>query len=50
VVLLRIIPEDSSLKASRLNAAIERYGERLFGQYTVIEGGRFRSRRLWSAI
>lgn len=49
IVLLRIGHENTSLKAVRLLAAIEQYGEGLFGRYTVIEGGRFRSRRLWSA-
>jgi predicted nuclease of predicted toxin-antitoxin system len=48
VVLMRIKPENSALKAVRLTAAIERYGDGLFGRYTVIEGERFRSRRLWS--
>ena len=48
VVLMRVRPEYSALKAVRLAAAIERYGERLFGRYMVIEEGRFRSRRLWS--
>jgi hypothetical protein len=45
---MRIKPENSALKAVRLTAAIERYGDGLFGRYTVIEGERFRSRRLWS--
>jgi predicted nuclease of predicted toxin-antitoxin system len=49
VVLLRIGREAPALKAIRLAAAIERYGDELLGRYTVIEGGRFRSRRLWSA-
>ncbi len=49
VVLMRVGPENPTLKAMRLAAAIERYGDGLFGRYTVIEGGRFRSRRLWSA-
>lgn len=48
VVLLRIGRDHPALKAIRLAAAIERYDEGLFGRYTVIEGGRFRSRRLWS--
>ena len=47
VVLMRINSEKPALKAARLAAAIERYGEGLFGRYTVIEEGRFRSRRLW---
>jgi predicted nuclease of predicted toxin-antitoxin system len=49
VVLMRIGPDDFVLKAERLTAAIERYGEGLFGRYMVIEEGRFRSRRLWTA-
>jgi predicted nuclease of predicted toxin-antitoxin system len=48
VVLIRIGPENPALKTIRLAAAIERYGEGLFGRYMVIEEGRFRSRRLWS--
>ena len=35
-------------EALRLEAAIVRYGDGLFGRYTVIEEGRVRSRRLWS--
>jgi len=46
---MRVGPENPALKAMRLEAAIERHGEGLFGRYTVIEEGRFRSRRLWSA-
>jgi predicted nuclease of predicted toxin-antitoxin system len=37
VVLMRIGPENAALKAVRLTAAIERYGEELFGHYVVIE-------------
>jgi predicted nuclease of predicted toxin-antitoxin system len=48
VVLLRIGSENPALKAIRLQAAIDRYGDGLLGRYTVIEGGRFRSRPLWS--
>jgi predicted nuclease of predicted toxin-antitoxin system len=48
VVLMRIGPENPGLKATRLAVAIERYGEGLFGGYTVIEEGRFRARRLRS--
>ncbi|MEH2570020.1 DUF5615 family PIN-like protein [Bradyrhizobium sp. AZCC 2289] len=48
VVLMRIGSENPVLKSTRLAAAIERYGEGLFGRYTVIEEGRFRSRHLWS--
>jgi predicted nuclease of predicted toxin-antitoxin system len=48
LVLMRIGLENPALKSMRLAAAIERYGEGLFGRYTVIEEGRFRSRRLWT--
>ena len=48
VVLIRIGSETAVLKMTRLALAIERYGEGLFGRYTVIEEGRFRSRHLWS--
>ena len=47
VVLMRVVPENSVLKTLRLAGAIERYGQGLFGRYTVIEAGRFRSRHLW---
>jgi predicted nuclease of predicted toxin-antitoxin system len=50
VVLMRIDSDNSVLKAERLTAAIERYGEGLFGRYMVIEEGRFRSRRLWTEL
>jgi predicted nuclease of predicted toxin-antitoxin system len=43
-VLMRI--ENQALKTQRLAAAIDRYGERLFGRYMVIEEARFRSRLL----
>ena len=39
VVLMRINPENPALKATRLAAAIERYGETLFGRYTGDRGG-----------
>ena len=48
VVLMRIGSEAPTLKSTFLAAAIERYGEGLLGRYTVIEQGRFRSRRLRS--
>ncbi len=48
LVLLRVDPEIPALKGKRLAAAIKRYGDTLFDRYTVIEEGRFRSRRLWS--
>jgi predicted nuclease of predicted toxin-antitoxin system len=50
VVLMRIDTDNSKLKASRLAAAIDQYGEGLFGRYMVIEQGRFRSRRVWSGF
>jgi predicted nuclease of predicted toxin-antitoxin system len=46
VVLVRIAPERAALRADRLAAAVARYGERLFGRYTVVEAGRLRSRAL----
>ncbi len=47
IVLMRIVPENPRLIEERLSAAINQYGERLFGQYLVVEEGRFRSRPLW---
>ena len=47
IVLMRIASENPQLLEQRLIAAIDEYGERLFGQYLVIEEGRFRSRPLW---
>ena len=47
VVLMRLDFENSVRKTLRLEAAIEHYGVELFGRYTVIEEGRFRSRRLF---
>lgn len=46
VVLMRIDFGDVELKTARLAAAIERYGEGLFGRYTVVEESRLRSRPL----
>jgi hypothetical protein len=46
LVLLRIDSERHLLKWQRLDAAIGHFGATLFGHYTVIEAGRFRSRRL----
>lgn len=46
VVLMRIASEKLELKTRRLAAAIERYGEGLFGRYVVIEDSRLRSRSL----
>lgn len=48
LVLLRIDPSRRSLKGPRLLAAIDRFGETLFGRYTVVEDARFRSRPLRS--
>ena len=46
VVLLRVDPAMHALKAERLGAAIERFGDNLFGRYMIIEEARFRSRPL----
>lgn len=46
LVLLRIDPEKHALKWRRVEAAIARFGETLFGRYLVIEEGRFRARPL----
>jgi predicted nuclease of predicted toxin-antitoxin system len=50
VVLMRFYPDNVELKMVRLAAAINRYGEELFGRYLVIEERRFRARHLWSAL
>jgi predicted nuclease of predicted toxin-antitoxin system len=50
VVLMRIDPENLELKEKRLAAALERYGEGLFGRYMVVEEARFRSRQLRSGL
>ena len=47
IVLMRVASETPRLQDERLMLATERYGERLFGQYLVIEEARFRSRQLW---
>lgn len=44
LILLRIDPTMHTLKAARLNAAIARFGDSLFGRYMIVEEGRFRSR------
>jgi predicted nuclease of predicted toxin-antitoxin system len=49
IVLVRIDPSRRLLKGPRLLAAIDRFGEALFGRYTVIEDARFRSRPLRSS-
>jgi predicted nuclease of predicted toxin-antitoxin system len=46
IVLLRIDPAMHALKGRRLDAAIARFGDNLFGRYTTIEAARFRSRPL----
>jgi predicted nuclease of predicted toxin-antitoxin system len=46
MVLLRIDPAMRMLKRERLEAAIERFGDHLFGRYMVVEEVRFRSRPL----
>ncbi len=48
IVLMRIGPGQRQRKAERLMAAIERFGDTLFGRYVVIEEARFRSRPLRS--
>jgi predicted nuclease of predicted toxin-antitoxin system len=49
LILMRIDPARRSRKGPRLLAAIERFGDSLFGHYTVIEDSRFRSRPLRSS-
>jgi predicted nuclease of predicted toxin-antitoxin system len=49
VVLVRIDPAKQALQWLRLEHVIDRYGPGLYGRYTVIEAGRFRSRRLPSS-
>lgn len=46
VVLLRLTPDNHAFRKERLLNAVERFGERLFGRYTVVESGRLRSRPL----
>jgi predicted nuclease of predicted toxin-antitoxin system len=46
LVLLRIDPEKHLLKWTRLETAVQTFGQRLFGRYVVIEAARFRSRPL----
>lgn len=46
VVLLRIDPEKSHLKWTRLESAIAKFGDELLGRFIVIEEARFRSRPL----
>jgi predicted nuclease of predicted toxin-antitoxin system len=49
IVLLRIDSSGRLRKGPRLQGAIDRFGDTLFGRYTVIEDARFRSRPLRSA-
>jgi predicted nuclease of predicted toxin-antitoxin system len=46
VVLLRVEPDNHALKRERLNVAIDRFGDALFGRFTVVEERRLRSRPL----
>jgi hypothetical protein len=46
LVLLRVDPERHLLKWVRLESAVQRFGQRFFGRYIVIEEARFRSRPL----
>ena len=46
LVLLRIDPARAALRQQRLMAAIDRFGDALFGRHTVIDEFRFRSRPL----
>jgi predicted nuclease of predicted toxin-antitoxin system len=48
IVLLRIDSVLRAHKGARLLAAVDRFGDTLFGRYTVIENARFRSRPLRS--
>ena len=44
--MLRIDPGNHPLKWTRLNAVIIRFGDTLFGRFTVVEESRLRSRPL----
>ena len=46
IVLLRIDPGAREFKMSRLATAIDRFGERLAGHFTVIHETRYRTRPL----
>lgn len=50
VIFLRIEAEKAGIKASRLEAAIAEFGEKLFGRYVVIEEKRFRLRPLLKSV
>jgi hypothetical protein len=46
--LVRIDSPRRSLKGPRLLAAVDRFGDTLFGRYTVVQDARLRSRPLRS--
>lgn len=46
VVLIRIDAKRSQLKKPRLVATLDRFGDKLLGNYTVVEEARFRSRAM----
>jgi predicted nuclease of predicted toxin-antitoxin system len=46
IVLIRIDSRQRILKAHRLQAVIQKFGEDMFGRYTVVEEARLRSRLL----
>jgi predicted nuclease of predicted toxin-antitoxin system len=46
LVLLRLDAVETGRKWSRLNAAIERYADELFGRFTIVEDARLRSRAI----
>jgi predicted nuclease of predicted toxin-antitoxin system len=46
IILLRIDPAKHVLKKARLDEAVDRFGDDLFGRYVTVEGARFRSRPL----
>ena len=50
VVLMRIASETSQARWKRLQAAIARFDESLYGRYVVIEESRFRFRQLRGAL
>ena len=50
LVLLRVDAENPFLKWTRLESAIGKFGESLFGRYVVIEETRFRSRPLRGSV
>ena len=50
IVLLRINPVARRIKGPRIAAAIDRFGERLTGHYTVVHENRFRTRPLTDRV